>query len=528
MVVGLLAILKAGGAYVPLDPVYPAERLEFMLKDSAPLALLTQRSFKERWGRLPAQVAVIELDAGTKAWQKRSCANPKPSRLGLTPKHLAYVIYTSGSTGKPKGVMVEHRNLFNLICWHCNAYALNENDSASCLASFSFDANIIEIWPPLCVGAKMVLAPAAVAHDPAALLTWWQNQPLDVSFLPTPIAEHAFTAGIGNAKLRYLLIGGDRLHRLPSPSSFYLVNNYGPAETTVVATVAKLEESYGVIHIGRPIANTRIYVLDQHHQPVPIGVVGELYIGGAGVARGYLNRPELTAERFLRDPFVDPTAQEPDPRMYKTGDLGRFLPDGNIEFLGRNDFQVKVRGFRIELGEIEARITEIEGVKEAVVLAREDTPGDKRLIAYYTASENLSAETLRSHLSSVLPGYMVPAAYVRLEALPLTVNGKLDRKALPAPEGDAFSVRAYEAPQGEGEQRLAAIWSDLLHIEKIGRYDHFFELGGHSLLAVTLVSRMRTQIGSELPLAEIFAHPTLSELASSIQNAEIGMEEGAI
>ena len=262
------------------------------------------------------------------------------------------------------------------------------------------------------------------------------------------------------------------------------------------------------IPIGRPIANTQIYILDIHGEPVPIGVAGELYIGGAGVARGYLNRPELTAERFLSDPFV----AEPGARVYRTGDLGRWLPDGNIEFLGRNDFQVKIRGFRIELGEIEARLALYPGIREAVVIAREDTPGDKRLVAYYTSTgpqgdlDALGAEALRAHLSAALPEYMVPAAYVRLESLPLTPNGKLDRRALPAPDADAYATRGYEAPQGETETILAGIWAEVVRLDRVGRHDNFFELGGHSLLAITLIERMR-RLGLQVDVRAIFATP---------------------
>jgi arthrofactin-type cyclic lipopeptide synthetase C len=278
-----------------------------------------------------------------------------------------------------------------------------------------------------------------------------------------------------------------------------LQNLYGPTETTVDATAWSYSHELTLVNppIGRPIANTQIYILDEYGDPVAVGVAGELYIGGAGVARGYLNRADLTAEKFLKDPF----SSIPDARMYRTGDLGRWLADGNIEFLGRNDYQVKIRGFRIELGEIEARLAEYPGVREAVVIAREDTPGDKRLVAYYTEALGgeftVGAEALRTHLSASLPEYMVPAAYVALEFLPLTPNGKLDRKSLPAPELDAYATRGFEPPEGEIETKLAAIWADVLKLDRVGRHDHFFELGGHSLLAVTLIERMR-RIGFEV------------------------------
>jgi non-ribosomal peptide synthetase component F/acyl carrier protein len=294
-------------------------------------------------------------------------------------------------------------------------------------------------------------------------------------------------------------------------------NFYGPTETTVWSTAFRVKHDIGSVSIGKPITNTRIYILDSHGQPVPVGVTGELYIGGAGVARGYWNQPELTAERFLRDPFVG----DGKARMYRTGDLGRWLPDGNIEFLGRNDFQVKIRGFRIELGEIEAALGTHSAVREAVVIAREETPGDKRLVAYYTSvvsEQAVGAEQLRAHISARLPEYMVPAAYVRLEALPLTANGKLDRKGLPAPEGDAYAVRGYEAPVGEIETKLAQIWAEVLKLDKVGRHDNFFELGGHSLLAVRMISRIREVLDIEVSISALFAHPALSEFARGAED----------
>src|SRR5262249_1841071 len=331
------------------------------------------------------------------------------------------------------------------------------------------------------------------------------------------IPEHA-----GLDSVRVLVVAGDRLtDSLVKRWSHerQLINAYGPTEATICATmyICRTEDS-GNPSIGRPIANTRVYILDAYGEPVPVGVAGELYIGGVGVARGYLNRPELTAERFVKDAFVS----EPEARMYKTGDLGRWLPDGNIEFLGRNDFQVKIRGFRIELGEIESRLLECEGVREAVVLAREDGPGDKRLVAYYTTAlageseqETLSSEALRNHLAGRLPEYMVPAAYVRLESLPLTPNGKLDRKALPAPEVQAYATRGYAPPQGEIETKLAAIWAEVLKLDRVGRHDNFFSLGGHSLLAVRVVSLAR--IGEmNFTIMDVFTYPTIAALATRI------------
>jgi amino acid adenylation domain-containing protein len=494
-----------------------------MLEDSAPVALLTQGNKKGMFAGVREDLVEIDL-GGAGAWEGNEESNLEGAEVGLRAKHLAYVIYTSGSTGKPKGVAIEHRSLGNLIHWHLNAFELERGQRSSSVAGFGFDAATWEIWPALCIGATLLL-PAA-GSDAEGLLRWWENQILDVSFLPTPIAEFAFTQGISNASLKRLLVGGDRLRRLPeNQPRFSLINNYGPTEATVVATSGRIDPTGKVIPIGRPIANARVYILDEQREPVPVGVSGELYVAGAGVARGYLNRPELTGERFVKDPFA--REGEGGARMYKTGDMGRWLADGTIEFLGRNDLQVKIRGFRIELGEIEARLAEHPGVRDAVVLAREDTPGDKRLVAYYTASlfgesqqDPPGAEQLRSHLSASLPEYMAPAVYVRLESLPLTPNGKLDRNALPAPEADAYSTPGYAPPQGEIETKLAAIWAEVLKLDCVGRHDNFFTIGGHSLLAVRVVTRLQQELRVEVAIRDLFAHPVLADLARTLDGAE--------
>jgi amino acid adenylation domain-containing protein len=516
MAAALLAVLKAGAAYVPLDPAHPTERLLFMLEDSAPVALLTDASTRASLDSRRPGLPVLDVEADASLWEDESGANLDRASVGLAPEHLVYVIYTSGSTGVPKGVMAEHLSLNNLIHWHAAAFELKEGERATSAAGVGFDAAAWEFWPPLCMGARMAFPPPDAARDPERLLDWWTRQQAHVSFLPTPLGELALGQGSCNPYLQTLLIGGDRLRQRPAQSlPFSLVNNYGPTETTVVATSGRIAPSDAVLHIGRPIANARIYILNPCGEPAPIGVAGELYIGGAGVARGYLNRPDLTAERFLPDPF----AGKPEARMYRTGDLGRWLPDGTIEFLGRNDFQVKIRGFRIELGEIEARLTEHPLTREAVVAVREDVPGDKRLAAYYTASKDIATEALRAHMAAVLPDYMVPASYMRLDALPLTPNGKLDRKALPAPEGDAYAARGYEAPVGKMEETLALIWAGLLGLERVGRRDNFFELGGHSLLAAQVISRLRQTLNIEAQLAELFARPTLSGFAAGLADA---------
>ncbi|TYK55435.1 non-ribosomal peptide synthetase [Pseudomonas synxantha] len=500
---GLLAILKAGAGYVPVDPSHPAERLSYLLSDSAPVAVLTQHALLARLPEL--EVPVINLDRFT--WQHHSASNPK---VAVGPTNLAYVIYTSGSTGLPKGVMVEHHTVANLVDWHCSAFDLRAGRHTASVAGFGFDAMAWEVWPALCVGATLHLPPAHDGtEDIDALLAWWCAQPLDVSFLPTPVAEYAFSQTIEHPTLRTLLVGGDRLRQFGRAQRFELINNYGPTEATVVATSGKVEAGQP-LHIGKPIANVTVYVLDEHQRPVPLGVAGELYVGGKGVARGYLNRPELTAERFLRDPF-NPG------RMYRTGDLVRWLPDGTLDYLGRNDDQVKIRGVRIELGEIETRLNQLPGILEAVVLVREE-----RLVAYFTENPQLDALTvgeIRAHLVAQLPDYMVPVAFMKLDALPLTTNGKLDRKALPAPDMAAVFTREYAAPQGEIETVLAQIWAEVLQVERVGRRDHFFELGGHSLLAMRMVSQVRQRLGVELALGDLFANAELAAVAEQVAQA---------
>ncbi|MCO8171458.1 amino acid adenylation domain-containing protein, partial [Pseudomonas sp. 21LCFQ02] len=496
--VGLLAVLKAGGAYVPVDPAHPAERLAYLLSDSQPKVVLT---LSELVGRLPVlSVPVIELDRLPLAQLNGELTQR------ATVNNLAYVIYTSGSTGLPKGVMVEHQTLNNLVDWHCEAFDLGVGKHTSSLAGFGFDAMAWEVWPALCSGATLHLAPTQDGEqDIEALLDWWRAQPLDVSFLPTPVAEYAFSQQQPHPTLKTLLIGGDRLRQFLRDPGFAVVNNYGPTEATVVATSGVMQVGE-LLHIGKPMANAKAYVLDEQQQPVPIGVVGELYVGGAGVARGYLNREDLTAERFLTDPFNGG-------RMYRTGDLVRWLADGNLEYLGRNDDQVKIRGVRVELGEIEAALSSHAAVKDAVALVR-----GGQLVVWFSATQPVDLQALRDYLQGRLADYLIPAAWVQLDSLPLTVNGKLDRKALPDPDQEALLSREYQAPQGETETALAAIWAEVLKVPRVGRFDHFFELGGHSLLAVTLVERMR-QAGLASDVRVLFNQPTLAALAAAVGNS---------
>ena len=461
MVIGLLGILKAGGAYVPLDPSYPQERLAYMLTDCAPAALLTQQALlaESALSNESLHVPVILLDA-LHDWADAVALehNPDPLVLGLTCQHLAYVIYTSGSTGQPKGVMNQHQGVVNRLWWAQNEYRLDNSDRILQKTPFSFDVSVWEFFLPLLAGAQLVIAKPKGHQDPhylAALMA--EARITTVHFVPSMLQVFLDQADAQPCtSLRRVLCSGEalpyalqmRFHTLQQ--NVELHNLYGPTEAAIDVTswLCRPERLLGIVPIGYPIANTQMYILDAHLQPVPLGVTGELYIGGAGVARGYLNRPELTAERFIDNPFKQNIHGQASARLYKTGDLGRWLPDGSIEYLGRNDFQVKIRGFRIELGEIETQLSRCAGVREAVVLAREDVPGDKRLVAYLLADagHTLSAADLRSQLSASLADYMLPSAFVTLDAFPLTPNGKLDRKALPAPDGSAVIYASLRSP----------------------------------------------------------------------------------
>ncbi|GAB6261968.1 non-ribosomal peptide synthase/polyketide synthase [Photobacterium sp. R1] len=508
LIVALLAVLKAGGAYVPLDPAYPGERLTYILHDCQPVLLLADSTGRSALGE--QEIPVLDLEAPLTA-----TLSAENLEIQVQPDQLVYVVYTSGSTGQPKGVMVEHHQLRNLIGWHGEATGLKAGDYTTCMAGLGFDACVWEIWPSLSLGATLLMPPPQVSGDSDALLNWWRRSEAQVSFMVTPLAEIALADGTLPPALNMLLIGGDSIRRWPQALSegLTLLNNYGPTETTVVATSGNPETGAAVPSIGRPISNTRIYVLDEHRQPVPFGAIGELYVGGVQVARGYLNQPELTAERFLDDPFY------PGGRMYRTGDLVRYLDDGSLEYLGRNDQQVKIRGFRIELGEIEAQLGAHPAVRDVVVDAPDDQSGEKRLVAWVVPTAtcdwlSLTAE-FSEFLAERLPGYMIPTAYIRLDALPLSPNGKLDRRALPVPELNTGGRTEYVAPQGETEQLLAKIWQEILGIERIGRQDNFFELGGHSLLVVKLMAKLRSA-GLTTDLPALFAAPTLSALAQTL------------
>jgi amino acid adenylation domain-containing protein len=518
MVVSILAVLKAGGAYVPLDPAYPAERLAFTLSDAGVPVVLMQESVR---AVLPAidGVEIVSLDAARAEIAAESAENPAS---GATPESLAYVIYTSGSTGTPKGALIEHRNVARLFTATDAWFGFGPSDVWTLFHSCAFDFSVWEIWGALLYGGRVVVVPFDVSRDPEAFHALVRREGVTV-LNQTPSAFRQFirvdAERGGDLALRNVIFGGEALE----PASLRewverrgaetprLVNMYGITETTVHVTYRPLgrEDVFGGSGspIGRAIPDLRLYVLDPARRPVPIGVPGELYVGGGGVARGYLNRPELTAQRFIDNPFAPG-------RLYRTGDRVRWMADGTLEYLGRLDEQVKIRGFRIELGEIEARLAEHAAVREVAVLAREDEPGDRRLVAYVVG--DVEVDALRAHVRQSLPEYMVPGAFVVLDALPLTANGKLDRKALPAPEL-ASAEEAYVAPRTPVEEVLAEIWAEVLRLERVGVHDSFFDLGGHSLLMMRLLAKIQATFDLEISIRTVFSMPTLEALAGEIE-----------
>ena len=512
MVIGFLSILKAGGNYVPLDRSYPKERLALMLKDSRAAVLLTQQRLREI---LPEQeVPVLCLDADWKTIAGESAENPISS---VTAANLAYIIYTSGSTGQPKGVAVTHANLLNLVTWHRWAYQVTPEDRATQVAVLGFDASVWELWPYLSCGASVFLPDEETRTTSSRFLAWLKEQRITLCFLPTPLAEVILAERMpAELSLRALLVGGDKLHRSPKDAlPFDLVNHYGPTENTVVTTYTKVPtgvDSDEPPPIGRPIANTRIYLLDQYLEPVPVGVAGQLYIGGESLARGYHQDPGMTAEKFIPDPFSIDAGQ----RLYQTGDLVRYQTDGNLQFIGRVDHQVKIRGYRVELREIEILLSQHPAVRETIVLARGDGPGVS-LVAYLVPEAATAPEVsdLRTYLGEKLPEYMVPSAFVVLSAMPLTANGKIDPQALPSPDQMTSSEdTAYVEPRTETERKVAGIWQELLEVERVGIHDNFFEIGGHSLLMVQAQSKLQDLFNRELTTIELFQYPTVHSLAN--------------
>lgn len=529
MVIGLLGILKSGAAYIPLDPNYPPERLRHMVEDADPKVVLIQEHLREK---VPTTAAdVVALDALTSELETRPPSNVPARDIGLNSHHLVYVIYTSGSTGRPKGVAMAHRSMVNLIEWHAGAFE-TADERVLQFAALSFDVAFQEIFSTLCAGSTLVLIDEWIRKDARALAQLLQDRRIERLFVPPlmlqSLAEYATTQNVVPDALRNVITAGEQLRITAEIAALFerlshckLHNHYGPTETHVVTALTLPSEPRGwpaLPSIGRPIANSQIYILDARREPVPLGVTGEIYIGGSGVARGYLGSQELSAQRFMENRF----RSERGSRLYRTGDVGRWRPDGTIEYLGRNDHQVKIRGFRIELEEIETQLARSAPVREVAVVAREDVPGDKRLVAYVTLREGstATAEELRAHLKAALPEHMVPSAFVTLQSFPLTPNGKLDRRALPAPELDAYASKQYQAPQGEVERILAGIWQDLLLIERVGRQDNFFELGGHSLLIIQMIERLRRR-GLQAEVRGVFDTPTLAELASALSSESV-------
>ncbi|KAF9114450.1 hypothetical protein BGX27_010761, partial [Mortierella sp. AM989] len=518
MLIALLAVLKAGGAYVPLDPSFASERLHNIFEDASPSILLADNSGVAVLS--PSLLHTVKVIDPNKSFEGPTS---NPQVLGLTSDHLAYVIYTSGSTGKPKGVMIEHRGVTNLAMSRPSVFRVDSDSKVLQFFSFSFDGSVHEIVSALCFGGSLHILSDSVRLDRVRLWTYLEENSITHVTLTPAVLQDCENLMPLNTSTNFLLAGEalplallrSLKNLVPNGS---IVNDYGPTETTVDAVAWRCPEDFDgdVAPIGRPNANKKVYVLDNYRKPVPVGAIGELYIAGTGVARGYLKRPDLTDKAFLQDPFTIGRMS----RMYKTGDLVRYLPDGNLMFMGRNDHQVKIRGFRVELGEIETRLSEHPMVREAVVLGFGEG-SSKRLVAYIVAgdSEGL-AYTLREHLAAKLPEYMIPAAFVRMDSFPLTSTGKLDRQSLPEPNSNAFASQGYEAPEGEFESILASIWSELLKIDRVGRNDNFFMLGGHSLLGVQMIERLR-HIGLELSARVLFETPTLSALSQSLNRSRI-------
>jgi amino acid adenylation domain-containing protein/non-ribosomal peptide synthase protein (TIGR01720 family) len=511
VVVTLLGVLKSGAAYVPLAPDLPAERLAFMLTDSKPTVIVTERDVG---GRLPEhRSTVLNLDDGALEGHDASSPPDVPNAA----LELAYVIYTSGSTGKPKGVQIRHQSVVNFLLSMRDSPGLDATDTLLAVTTTSFDIAALELFLPLVVGARVVIASHDVTTDGQRLAALLKTSGATVMQATPATWQLLVATGWMPDQPIKILCGGEAMPRSLADELLRhgntLWNMYGPTETTIWSTTHHLGPGSAPVPIGRPIANTQTYVLDRHLQPVPVGVPGELYIGGAGLSAGYLHRPQLTAERFIESPF-DPVRS---PRIYRTGDVVRYLADGLLEHLGRTDHQVKLRGFRIELGEIEATLREQQAIAEAVVVVREDVPGDKRLVAYSVARTAAPAESeLRAFLKDRLPAYMVPSTFVALEALPRTPNGKVDRAALPAPGGEE-SKADYVAPETRIERAIADIWRDILRVERLSLTDNFFDVGGHSLLAALVVSRVHASIGQTIALRDIFENPTLGGLARHVE-----------
>jgi amino acid adenylation domain-containing protein len=525
MVVAVLGILKAGGAYLPLDPAHPKERLAFILEDTQSPVVLTQQGLTDRFPTDGIKVVCLDSD-----WKEITQEFSKNPVCNTNSNNLAYVIYTSGSTGKPKGTLIPHKGLLNYLTWCTQAYAVSQGKGTTVHSTLAFDLTITGLFSPLLVGrkVKLITEDQAIESFSNALrqesnLSLVKVTPAELLLLSQKLSSEEV-----RGMTRAFIIGGENLltenitfWRDHTPETI-LVNEYGPTETVVgccVYTVPQGELDSSSVPIGKPIANTQLHVLDQYYQPVSIGVPGELYIGGAGLARGYLNRPALTAEKFIPNPF----GKDLGARLYKTGDLARYRSDGNLEFLGRIDHQVKVRGYRIELGEIEGVLRQHPEVQEAVVLMREDVPGNQRLVAYFVTNTQTVPTTsnFRNFLKEQLPEYMVPSAFIQLKALPLTTNGKVNHQSLPMPDDNRPELEeVYVAPRSEMEQAIAKVWQEMLQMEKVGVHDNFFDLGGHSLLMVQVNNKLHTILQRNISVVTLFQNPTIHLLAQYLSQEQ--------
>jgi len=526
-IVAGLGILKAGAAYLPLDPTYPFERLSLMLREAGALLMIADSQQLPKFANGPYKI--VDIDDEAHIFNTSSATDPAVS---VVPNMLAYLIYTSGSTGKPKAVEVTHSNLMNLVLWHQRVFDISSNDRAPFMAAVGFDAAVWEIWPYLTAGASLhLLSDKSIYTVPQSLQNWLLEQRITIGFVPSPLAEQMLRLDWPReAPMRLMLTGADTLHEYPSPKlPFQLVNNYGPTECTVVATSGIVEP---VAHtgllpsIGKPIDNVQVYVLDANLQPVPVGALGEIYIGGAGVARGYRNDPQLTAEKFVRNPF----SSNPEDRLYQTGDFGYFLDDGRIAFAGRTDDQVKIRARRVQTDEIVAVLGRHPAVQASAVVPREDTTGNKFLGAYVVAKpeSELTSRDLREFLRTFLPEYMVPTMFVQMDELPLTSHGKIDRQALPTPICEnILRDEIFAPPRTDLETQVKAIITGLLGTNDLSVNDNFFMLGSDSFLGVQLIAQVRETFGVEVPLRTLFEAPTIAELSAHIAQLRAGGIEAA-
>ena len=516
-IIAALAVMKCGGAYLPMDAADPPERLRFLVQDAVVQLVITNQKLAGHF--VGSEIKIVRLDAEQKEIERQSATSIK---IDIGPENLAYVIYTSGSTGQPKGVEIAQRNLSNLIAWHLRAFNVDKSTRATFQAGTAFDAAVWEIWPHLAAGAAIYIPDESTRTSPEPLRDWLVANRITISFVSTVIAEQLLDlTWPKETSLRFLLTGADTLHRYPPLGlPFTFVNNYGPTECAVVATsgtIAPRENSDSLPSIGYPIENVRVHILDERLQPVSKGTAGEICIGGKGVGRGYRNWKKLTAQRFIADPVCNGSG-----RLYRTGDFGRVLPNGEIAFLGRVDDQVKIRGYRVELGEISAVLNRHPSVQASVVTAREDTSEEKRLAAYVVpkAGSKPTEQSLRDAIRRRLPDYMEPSAFVWLEALPLTPNGKIDRAALPTPDAQMGATDAeFVAPRNPTEEALAEIISDVLKVPRVSVHDDFFHLGAHSLLGAQIVAHVRNIFGADLKLLDVFDAPTVAQLSGRIEQA---------